>query len=225
MLEISAEAAKETTRTAPRTPHSPKATPSKKEADVGPNSYPFHEACGKYHYRGDDRCFKLHPELLRTKLKKNSGEDGKTNNKSTDSKPSTTGSPGIFQLQSGLSGINIYRGMLGLHTSTKSTVVITSPDENPTGGASKELLAALASRELTWDDIINDSGASAHTFNDLKCFPNWLRSPPRWLLHQPTVGIALLDIKELPTLRRYEVMGELPKWTYKWFIAHRHPAI
>jgi hypothetical protein len=71
MLEFSAEAVKETTRLAlvsvPRTPHSPKATLSKKEADVGPNGYPLYEACRKYHYGGDDRCFKLHPELLRTK--------------------------------------------------------------------------------------------------------------------------------------------------------------
>jgi hypothetical protein len=106
MLEISAEAAKETTRmvlvSLPRTSHSPKATPSKKEADVGPNGYPFHKACGKYHYGGDDRCFKLHPKLLRTKPKKNAGEDNTANNNPTETRPTTVGSPGIFQLQSGL---------------------------------------------------------------------------------------------------------------------------
>jgi hypothetical protein len=135
MLEISVEAAKETTRMAlvsvPKTPlpQLPKATTNKKKGDVGPNGHPLHNTCGKYHHGGDDRCFKLHPELLRMKLRKNSREDNKTNNKPTELK-APTGSPRVFQFQSGLAGINMYRGMLGLYTDAKS-LATTSPDEIP----------------------------------------------------------------------------------------------
>jgi hypothetical protein len=101
-----------------------------------------------------------------------------------------------FQLQSGLSGRNIYRSMLGLHM---KSIAKTPPDGNPNDKTSRELLVTLASRQLTRDDIINDSGELAHTFNG---FPNGLRSPLRWLSHQLTVGISLRDIQELPTLRQ-----------------------
>jgi len=54
----------------PRIPHLPKTTPSKKETDVGSNSYLFYKVCGKYHYKGNDKCFKLYLELFYIKPKK-----------------------------------------------------------------------------------------------------------------------------------------------------------
>jgi hypothetical protein len=59
--------------------------------------------------------------------------------------------------------------MLELHVNMKS-VTPSSPDGKPSNRTSEGLLAVLASRKLSQDDIINDSGISVHIFNDLKWF-------------------------------------------------------
>lgn len=98
MLEISAEAAKETTRTAFIAVIKDKV---EEEDGINPNQHPFHEACGRYHFGGDDQCYKLHPELRHRPKKTNT---------TGSSNLLTTASPGVFKLQSGLSGGHLYSG-------------------------------------------------------------------------------------------------------------------
>lgn len=138
--------------------------------DLSQNGCPFHQACGG----GDSKYFELHSELCT--IQKKNGEENNPDNTSIR-EPLTTGSQRVFQLQSGLSGEHIQRGLLDFRTNRNTQPI--SFNDTPRKGQSKEFFTALENRELTRHSIIYDSGASTHTFNDLKWFSEIALLPDR----------------------------------------------
>lgn len=98
----------------------------------------LHKLCGKYHKGGDDRCFKLHPELAE-EWRKSKGLPPRGTEKD---EAAALASKGSTRFASGIHGAQI---------------LLQHP-------------GAVSAYELNKDSIILDSGASAHTFNDMKWF-------------------------------------------------------
>ena len=117
-----------------------------------PYGRPFHAPCGRCHHGGDDECFVLHPE------KRPPSRRGAS---TPQELPATTPAPAPQQANPAALGFNSGLGRHAGNTDTRGVVGAT---------IQKEVLAAAHSGLLTRDSIVGDSGASAHTFNDLKWF-------------------------------------------------------
>ncbi|KJZ70069.1 hypothetical protein HIM_10530 [Hirsutella minnesotensis 3608] len=112
---------------------------------------PMCSFCRRHHQGGDAECFAKHPEKLE--------EFRRRRNRQTNVEPAReevsinqNASQAAFTFNSGLIGMSI----------TPEAAQPTKP--------SRAVQDALKSQTLTRDSIIDDSGASNHTFNDLKWF-------------------------------------------------------
>lgn len=111
---------------------------------------PMCSFCKKHHRGGEDECFEKYPEKLEEYRRRNKRQ-GSNEYSNSETAINPNASQAAFTFNSGLIGMSI-----------GSMIAQDKP--------SKAVQDALEHRILTRDSIIDDSGASNHTFNDLKWF-------------------------------------------------------
>ncbi|KJZ70290.1 hypothetical protein HIM_10334 [Hirsutella minnesotensis 3608] len=114
---------------------------------------PLCSFCKKHHPGGEAECFEKHPEKLDEYRRRNKRQ-GSGESPRNEAATNLNASQAAFTFNSGLIGVSI---------------------ESPTPRTAKPSQAVqdgLKNHMLTRDSIIDDSGASNHTFNDLKWFKN-----------------------------------------------------
>jgi hypothetical protein len=142
-------------RTAPLLSERQKETAKKNKGKPGYDANGCHEACGRPHQGGNDRCFKLHPEL-RTR------GGGSTSPRSSGSQPSS-------------GAVNVTSTMGNFLDQDRGSVqLMTVPVSH--------IQASVEAGYLSKDSLVDDSGCAIHTFNDVKWFSDLrkLQQPRRY---------------------------------------------